>query len=194
MQRSERDAEKLYYKNEHYVSLTLERAFPNRKAFMKAHGLDTEDLLQLGKIGLFKAALDYDSTKGASFRTYAIKMIKFTILTESKKYSLNNKHNRTNELADKVFMEHPLASTDGEVVDLHDVVESKSDAFDEIELDMMLSKVSDVVSEDVAEAVKMRYRGFTFKEIGDNLGLTPQRIQRLLKDNRKILSEYLLAK
>lgn len=194
MQRSERDAEKLYYKHEHYVSLTLERKFPNHRAFAKVHGLDVDDLFQLGKIGLFKAAQDYNPNKKASFRTYAIKKIRYTIMTEAKKYSINNKDNRTFELLNKTSMEYPLASTDGEVVDLHDVVESKNDAFDEIELDMMLLKVSDVVSENVAKAFRMRYWGYTFQEIGDSLGLSPQRVQRLLKDNRKVLTEYLLAK
>lgn len=191
--RSEREAEELYHKHEKIVGTTLRRSFPNYQTFAKTHGLDRDDLLQLGKIGLYKAAQDYNPNKKASFKTYAIKIIRFTIITESKKYSLNNKTNRTNELADKVSMEYPLASTDGEVVDLHDVVEAKNDAFDEIELEMMLQKVSDVVSEDVVETVKMRYQGYTFKEIGDSLGLSAQRIQKLLKDNRKVLSEYLLA-
>jgi RNA polymerase sporulation-specific sigma factor len=193
MQRSKKEADKLYFKCEHYVPVTLERAFPNYREFAKTHGLDTEDLLQLGKIGLFKAAQEYNPNKKASFKTYAIKKIRFTIMTESKRYSINNKDNRTYELSEKTSMEYPLATTDGEVVDLHDVVEAKSDAFDEIELEMMLQEVSDVVSKDVAVAVKMRYQGFTFSEIGDSLGLSAQRIQQLLKMNRQTLCDYLLA-
>jgi len=193
MQRSDYEANELYMKYEHYVPVTLKRAFPEYKSFAKTHGLDKEDLLQLGKIGLFKAAKEYDSNRKASFSTYAIKMIKYNIIVESKKYSLNNKHNRTNELIEKTSMEFPLATTDGDVVDLHDVVESKNDTFDEVELEMMLSKVSDALSEDVAEAVKMRYQGYTFVEIGDSLGLTKQRVQRLLKDNRRVLTRVLLA-
>lgn len=193
MQRSDKDANELYYKHEHYVPITLERSFPDYKAFSRIHGLDKEDLLQLGKIGLYKAAQDYDATSNASFRTYAIKTIRCTIMRDAKKYSLNNVGNRSFELADKTSMEYPLATADGEVVDLHDVVEAKNDTFDEIELEMMLKKVSSKVSANVIEAFKMRYNLHTFDEIGLALGMSAQSVQQMLKKNREILSEYLLA-
>lgn len=193
MQISDNEANELYMKHENLVRETLQWQLPNHQSFAKLHGLDKEDLLQLGRIGLFKATKVYDSSKGASFKTYAKKKILFTIITEAKKYSLNNIHDRTYDLVDKTSMECPVATTDGDVVDLHDIVESKNDTFDEVELEMMLSKVSDALSEDVAEAVKMRYQGYTFEEIGDSLGLTKQRVQKLLKDNRRVLTRVLLA-
>jgi RNA polymerase sigma factor (sigma-70 family) len=193
VQISNRDADELYYKHEGLVKKSLERGFPNHHSFAKIHGLDKDDLLQLGKIGLFKATKGYDSSKGASFETYARKIILYTIMTEAKKYSVNNKDNRTYDLVDKTSMEYPIASTDGDVVDLHDVVEAKDDAFDEIELDMMLQKVSGKVSANIVEAVKMRCYLYTFEEIGLALGMSSQGVQQMLKKNREILSEYLLA-
>lgn len=193
MQRSDKDANDLYYKHEGLVKKSLERGFPNHRSFAKIHGLDRDDLLQLGKIGLFKATKGYDSTKGASFETYARKIILFTIMTEAKKYSVNNKDNRSYDLANKTSMEYPIASADGEVVDLHDVVEAKNDTFDEIELEMLLKKVSGKVSANIIEAVKMRYYLYTFDEIGLALGMSAQSVQQMLKKNREILSDYLLA-
>jgi RNA polymerase sigma factor (sigma-70 family) len=193
MQRSDKDANELYYKHEGLVKKSLNRGFPNHHSFAKIHGLDKDDLLQLGKIGLFKATKGYDSSKGASFETYARKIILYTIMTEAKKYSVNNKDNRTYDLVDKTSMEYPIASTDGDVVDLHDVVEAKNDTFDEIELEMMLKKVSGKVSSNVIEAFKMRYNLHTFDEIGLALGMSAQSAQQMLKKNREILSEYLLA-
>lgn len=193
MQRSDREVEELYFKYEKYVPVTLKRGFPDYKAFAKTHGVDVDDLLQLGKIGLYKACQHYNPNKNASFSTYAIKKIKYTIMTEAKKYSLNNKTNRTFELADKTSMEFPLATTEGDVVDLHDVIESKNDAFDETELNMLLDTIGEVVSENVVKALKMRYDKFTFGEIGKELNMSPQAVQKMLKKNREVLVDYLLA-
>lgn len=193
MQRLDRDAEKLYMQHEKLVKETLTWNFPNHQSFAKTHGLEKDDLLQLGKIGLFKATKDYNSAKGASFETYARKKILYTIMTEAKKYSINNKNNRTYDLAEKTSMEYPLATTDGDVVDLHDVVEADNNSFDEIELDMMIKEISELVSEDVVEAVKMRCYLYTFEEIGTVLEMSPQGVQKMLKKNREVLSNYLLA-
>lgn len=49
-----------------YAPLVSERA---RR--IVCHGLDSDDLYQEGMIALIRAALTYDSTKNASFKTYA---------------------------------------------------------------------------------------------------------------------------
>ena len=49
-------------------------------------GVETEDLLQLGSMGLFKAARSFDPKKGCAFSTYAVPLI----LGEIKRYLRDN--------------------------------------------------------------------------------------------------------
>lgn len=68
----------------------------SRAASIYIVGSDHEDVVQEGMIGLFKAIRDYDSKRGASFRTFASQCVAAQI-TDAVRASLREKHRPLND-------------------------------------------------------------------------------------------------
>ena len=52
--------EEIFLINRKLVKSTILRKFPNHKTFLKTHGLDIEDLIQIGEMGLLNAIRSYN--------------------------------------------------------------------------------------------------------------------------------------
>lgn len=61
-------------KKEHLVTENIKLIYLVMKRF-KNRGIDTDDLFQIGAVGLTKAAERFDESKGYAFSTYAVPMI-----------------------------------------------------------------------------------------------------------------------
>lgn len=88
----------------------------------KAHlyfmlGADRDDIVQEGMIGIFKAIMNYDSTKGASFKTFADLCVNRQIITAIKTAG-RQKHSPLNQSVslDKPMNEEDLSYTLGETL------------------------------------------------------------------------------
>lgn len=71
------DQEELYRTHEYLVQATLTRLYPNPPA-----GIERDDLLQAGRLGLWKAVARYDPSRPIRFRHLAITWIKGSIREE----------------------------------------------------------------------------------------------------------------
>lgn len=189
--RSQIEAEKLYVQYEHLVPTTLRRNFSND--FARLHGLENDDLLQLGKIGLFKAAQEYDSSKGTEFQTHAINRIKYSVITLGKKYSLRSLTNQTYQVANIVSIEAPAQSDEGEECSLHDLLECDSEAYLDAEMGVALNRLSGVLPKRTMSIITLRLKGYSYSEIAKSLGLSVAAVSKDIRKNKDIIYKNTLA-
>lgn len=104
LNRTQQEIEQLYEDYEKLVYSTAYKRYGNPN-YRDAHGLEMDDILQFGRMGLFRACKTHDSSGEATFATHAIRNIVWSINTESKLYSLGNINNRSNVLADRFSMD-----------------------------------------------------------------------------------------
>lgn len=138
------------------------------------------DLLQEGKLGLLKAIKDFDPARGINFFKFACWHIQHRV----KLYlQWHKKVNRVIENEDNYFGTHE---------------DCAQDIFEQIEVQQTIKKVLDNLPEIDKRVLIMRfgiYDGelFTFKQIGDELSLSKQRVEQIqkrallkLKNNKEI--------
>lgn len=157
---------------------------------MIAHGLTRCDLYQYGSIGLYAACKSYDESKGAQFQNHAIRCISGTILKESKKDSLGNINNRSNELVERTSMDAILPSKSGdEQITLHDIIKCDEDGFNKVEIESFLLSIKNSLSENVEKVVRLRIEGLTFDEIAMETGVSRQAASQMYKRNKEKIVE-----
>lgn len=190
---TDKQAEKLYFECEKYIEQTIQRRYPNRKSFVATHGLDEDDLIQYGRIGLYRACKTFNPTKGKSMQNYAIQSIIWMINDELTKDSLNNVDNKSLILLDKNSLDNKFSAENGEDLYLHDVIGEEDGGYKDIDEKSILESLADRLPEQLFKVVEMRYQGHTFTEIGEALGVTAQYCSALLKRNKSNVSELIFA-
>lgn len=189
MYRTQEEIEELFEKYEKLVFSTVYERFGN-PSYRMSHGLDWEELLQFGRMGLLRACKTYKKNSDFVFATHAIRNIVWSVNVESKRYSLGNVNKSSNELLDRVSMDEPIGSQLNHET-AHDVVESYEEGFSEFEIKDLLQSIGSNISTDVSEIVKMRMEGLTFDEIATTLDISRQAVEQRLKRNRdKIVELY----
>jgi RNA polymerase sigma factor (sigma-70 family) len=71
--------------NEGLIRLGIRKLFATFHLAEKVairHNMDYEDLIQIGRVALWKSKQNFDESLGYKFSSYAVKNIKFTIMTE----------------------------------------------------------------------------------------------------------------
>lgn len=183
--RTKEEINQIYEDNEVLVYSTVQKRFDS-EAFRRVHMLSRDEITQFGRMGLWNACRTYDESKGAAFQTYAIDSIIWSVLTESRRYSLCNTNNSSLELVNRVSMDDSLVSQPkGET--LHDIIESREDGFSKFEDESFIQSVKDNISERLANTLKLRMQGLTYEEIANDLGITKQAVESHLRRNRKNL-------
>lgn len=191
LMRSQIEAEKLYNQYEYLVSNTIRKNFSSD--FANLHGLEKDDLLQIGRIGLFKAAQEYDSTKGTEFQTHAINRIRYSVITLGKKYSLRSLNTQTYQLANIVSIETPTKTDEGEEASLHDVLECDSEAYLDAEMGVALNRLSGVLPKRTMSIIKLRLKGYSYSEISKVLGVSESTVSQDVRKNKDIIYKNTLA-
>lgn len=143
-------------------------------------GGDKDDLIQEGMIGLVKAYNSYDETKGASFRTFADKVVQHEVCNavvkaNRKKYSPLNTAMDLNEALNG----ERSGSPEEQIVfnDLWDnLMKNKDGIFGELEYQVLLRLVE----------------GKTYREIADELGKTPKQIDNAMQRVRTKIKCYII--
>lgn len=139
-----------------------------------------EELFAAGMYGLMRAARSYDSTKGASFKTYAYHRIRGSILDDLRRMdflprSMRDRARKNGEEAPSVVgiptdedghesLAASQVSTESEGSDMHHVLHR--------EIDALPDKMRIVMSMYYREEMKMR-------EIGEKLNLTESRVSQI---------------
>jgi len=123
------------------------------------HGyLTNDDFIQLGRIGLCKAASTYNPNGAAQFSTYAYILIRNEIYRELEKSSIRMKRATIVDPDDAIFKH----SSTGQVAD-SDLVER---------LSVLAATSSETVSKGI-RALQLQVQGFSCQEIGLQFGGAP---------------------
>lgn len=142
-------------------------------------GGELEDIVQEGMIGLYKAIKNYDSSKSASFKTFAIMCVKHQIQTAIKK--ANTKKNMT--LSNSVSLQSFSEKNDEEdflPMNLIFQVSPDEKVISRENYKDLILKIKNILSKKEYEVLKFYLRGYSYKEIAKILGLNEKSIDNSL--------------
>ena len=145
-------------------------------------GINIEDLISIGTIGLIKAVNTYQSDKNIKLATYASRCIENEILM----YLRKNSNTRT-----EVSLDEPLNTDwDGKELLLSDVMGTEPDVVmrpleEDVDRQLLHSAVAKLAPRE-REIIAMRFglsgrKELTQKEVADHLGISQSYISRLEK-------------
>jgi RNA polymerase sporulation-specific sigma factor len=151
-------------------------------------GADKDDLLQEGMIGLFKAILNYDETKEASFDTFAALCINRQMFSAIKGAN-RKKHKLINEYI-SIYTEDkediPLAIPDEKYNP--EVIVTETEALHNLE-NMIRNKLSSMESKVLDMLIEGHSVAYMSKKTGKNAKSVDNAIQRIKSKVRNILKE-----
>ncbi len=103
------------------ANLELVKRIAHHLAARLPAGIDLDDLMQAGMIGLLEASRNFDASKGASFDTYAGIRIRGAMLDEVRRQdwtprSVHQKHRRVAEVVHSIEAETGRAAETAEIV------------------------------------------------------------------------------
>ena len=154
-------------------------------------GGDSEDLIQEGLVGLYKAVRDYRTDRESSFRNFAELCITRQIITAVKTAS-RNKHTPLNRYVS--FSATPTGTSDSEATldeilpgpTAHDPV---NQAISSEELRALIACLSTVLSELESRVLGLYLDGHSYQDIGEKLGCEAKTVDNALQRvKRKVAS------
>lgn len=162
----------------------------------KAHlyfivGADSEDVIQEGMIGLFKAIHDYYGNREATFKTFAELCINRQILTAVKTAS-RRKHQPLN---DSVSLSTPVDETGGGTLEESlggDMASNPEAVFMENTLSLLLTDENSTLFSSMERKVLKEYlAGKKYPEIAQSLGKSYKAVDNAMQRIRRKISEYM---
>lgn len=162
----------------------------------KAHlyfivGADSEDVIQEGMIGLFKATHDYSGNREATFKTFAELCINRQILTAVKTAS-RRKHQPLN---DSVSLSTPVDETGGGTLEESlggDMASNPEAVFMENTLSSLLTDENSTLFSSMERRVLKEYlAGKKYPEIAQSLGKSYKAVDNAMQRIRRKISEYM---
>lgn len=162
----EEDVESKIKSNEKLVYYVINRYFSSLR--------DDDEIYQAGLIGLWKACMKFDSSRGYEFSTYAITCIKNEIRME-----LRFRNSSDNAKLDPISFEEIVASNGKETLTIADVIRDTRNPYSEVECNSFLSSVKCKLSESEFDILKMILDGYTQSEIGRKYGITRSYVSRI---------------
>ena len=152
-------------------------------------GGDSEDLVQEGLVGLYKAVRDYRTDRESSFRNFAELCITRQIITAVKTAS-RNKHTPLNRYVS--FSATPAGASESEPTldeilpgpTAHDPV---NQAISSEELRALIACLSTVLSELESRVLGLYLDGYSYQDIGVKLGCEAKTVDNALqREKRKV--------
>lgn len=162
----------------------------------KAHlyfivGADSEDVIQEGMIGLFKAIHDYSGNREATFKTFAELCINRQILTAVKTAS-RRKHQPLN---DSVSLSTPVDETGGGTLEESlggDMASNPEAVFMENTLSSLLTDENSTLFSSMERRVLKEYlAGKKYPEIAQSLGKSYKAVDNAMQRIRRKINEYI---
>jgi RNA polymerase sporulation-specific sigma factor len=159
-------------------------------------GGDSEDLIQEGLVGLYKAVRDYRSDRESSFRNFAELCITRQIITAVKTAS-RNKHTPLNRYLS--FSAAPAGDGDGEPTldeilpgpTAHDPV---NQVISSEELRALVACLSTVLSELESRVLGLYLDGYSYQQIGEKLGCEAKTVDNALQRVKRKVGTHLSAR
>ncbi len=159
-------------------------------------GGDSDDLIQEGLVGLYKAVRDFRSDRESSFRNFAELCITRQIIT-AVKTATRNKHTPLNQYVS--FSQSPASATDGEPT-LEEVIPGPSvnDPVNQVisseELQALVSCLSSVLSELESRVLSLYLDGNSYEAIGERLGCDAKTVDNALQRVKRKVGTHLLSR
>lgn len=149
-------------------------------------GADSEDLVQEGMIGLFKAVRDYSDNKGCSFRTFALLCVKRQICTavttsnRKKHYPLNTYISIYSQDKEEVSLLDMLAAQEYSNPESNMLLQEK--------LGGILEKIETALSRYERQVLELYLDGHAYGKIAEQLGKSEKSVDNAIQRIRKKLS------
>src|SRR5213080_5015566 len=159
-------------------------------------GGESDDLIQEGLVGLYKAVRDYRTDRESSFRNFAELCITRQIIT-AVKTATRNKHTPLNQYVS--FSATPASATDGEPT-LDEVIPGPSvhDPVNQVisseELRSLVDCLSTALSELESRVLSLYLDGFSYEAIGGRLGCDTKTVDNALQRVKRKVGTHLKAR
>jgi RNA polymerase sporulation-specific sigma factor len=159
-------------------------------------GGDSDDLIQEGLVGLYKAVRDYRSDRESSFRNFAELCITRQIIT-AVKTSTRNKHTPLNEYVS--FSQTAASGADGDPTldellpgpTVHDPV---NQVISSEELHSLVACLSSVLSELESSVLSLYLDGHSYEAIGESLDCDTKTVDNALQRVKRKVGAHLEAR
>jgi RNA polymerase sporulation-specific sigma factor len=159
-------------------------------------GGDSEDLIQEGLVGLYKAIRDFRSDRESSFRNFAELCITRQIITAVKTAS-RNKHSPLNQYVS--FAQTPAAAGDSETT-LEEVLPgpSSEDPAQRViaseELQALVACMSSVLSDLESRVLSLYLDGHSYEAIGERLDCDTKTVDNALQRVKRKVGTHLSSR
>jgi len=159
-------------------------------------GGDSDDLIQEGLVGLYKAVRDYRTDRESSFRNFAELCITRQIIT-AVKTATRNKHMPLNQYVS--FSSTPASSVDGEpTLDeilpgpaVHDPV---NQVISSEEIQSLVACLSSALSELESRVLSLYLDGNSYEQIGERIGCDTKTVDNALQRVKRKVGAHLLSR
>jgi RNA polymerase sporulation-specific sigma factor len=159
-------------------------------------GGDSDDLVQEGLVGLYKAVRDFRSDRESSFRNFAELCITRQIIT-AVKTATRNKHTPLNQYVS--FSTSPASATDGEPTldeilpgpTAHDPV---NQVISSEELRSLVACLSTVLSDLESRVLALYLDGHSYEAVGDRLGCDTKTVDNALQRVKRKVGAHLASR
>jgi RNA polymerase sporulation-specific sigma factor len=159
-------------------------------------GGDSDDLIQEGLVGLYKAVRDYRSDRESSFRNFAELCITRQIIT-AVKTSTRNKHTPLNEYVS--FSQTPASGGDGDPT-LDELLPGPTarDPVNQVisteELHSLVACLSSVLSELESAVLSLYLDGYSYEAIGERLDCDTKTVDNALQRVKRKVGTHLASR
>jgi RNA polymerase sigma-H factor len=159
-------------------------------------GGDSDDLIQEGLVGLYKAIRDYRSDRESSFRNFAELCITRQIIT-AVKTATRNKHTPLNQYVS--FSSTPASASDGEPT-LDEVIPGPSvhDPVNQVisseELRSLVACLSTALSDLESRVLALYLDGYSYEQVGDRIGCDCKTVDNALQRVKRKVGAHLAAR
>jgi RNA polymerase sporulation-specific sigma factor len=159
-------------------------------------GGDSDDLIQEGLVGLYKAVRDYRTDRESSFRNFAELCITRQIIT-AVKTATRNKHTPLNQYVS--FSASPASAQDGEPTldevipgsPIHDPV---NQVISSEELRSLVSCLSTALSELESRVLSLYLDGYSYEQVGERLGCDTKTVDNALQRVKRKVGTHLTSR
>jgi RNA polymerase sporulation-specific sigma factor len=159
-------------------------------------GGDSDDLIQEGLVGLYKAVRDFRSDRESSFRNFAELCITRQIIT-AVKTATRNKHSPLNQYVS--FSTSPAAATDGEPT-LDEILPGPSahDPVNQVisseELRSLVACLSTVLSDLESRVLALYLDGHSYEAVGEKLACDTKTVDNALQRVKRKVGAHLASR
>jgi RNA polymerase sporulation-specific sigma factor len=159
-------------------------------------GGESDDLIQEGLLGLYKAVRDYRTDRESSFRNFAELCITRQIIT-AVKTATRNKHTPLNQYVS--FSQSPAAAVDSDST-LDEVLPGPT-AFDPVnqviateELESLVSCLSSVLSDLESRVLSLYLDGYSYEVIAEKLDCDTKTVDNALQRVKRKVGTHLASR